>query len=144
MHPLQSARSPNSVDPSRVEDQWSAVINTHGATRKQIEAAVIANAHPLDPHPTIRGRMVRRHPVYLVAQDYSVLDARGRPKPGAPADDLDLGELRRMYSQRYAYVSPDAPPSDSSHIHVKGSRFVAEMDQQGQPTGRVILQEGVN
>lgn len=135
-HPLRSP-SPPTGDASTVADHWSAVINVHGCTLTQIEVAVLANQHDLDPHPFVKGRLVRRHPVYLVALDYRWLDAQGRPRPGMPCES-DLHTLRQRYAARFDWISPDPPPSDGSHIRVAGITFVVEFDAAGEPTGRVI------
>src|SRR5258708_39066619 len=133
--------SPPSSSPpvaADVSDQFSAVINVHDSSLQQIEAAIMANAHALDPHPATRGVYVRRHPVYLVAFDPGTLDADGHPAPGAPLD-VDMPTTRRIFSGRYTYVSPDPPPEDGSHIRVAGMHTIAELDSVGQPTGRVHL-----
>jgi hypothetical protein len=118
--------------------QFSAVINIHNDNLNQIEVAIQANQHPLDPHPIKPGEAVTRHPVYLVAVDYSNLDAEGHPAEGKPAE-LNLQLIREVFSTRYAFVSPDGPPADGSHVRVDGMHFIAEVDSAGNPTGRMRL-----
>jgi len=136
--PLSSAPPP-SGDVSGVEDQWSAVINVHGSNLAQIETAIAANTHQLDPHPADPSRQVRRHPVYLVAEDYTNLDAEGRPTPGKPLE-LDLAAIRGVFATRFPdWVADGDPPLDGSHVRVRGMHFIAELDSVGNPTGRVII-----
>jgi len=125
-------------DVSGVEDQWSAVINCHDCNLQQIEIAIAANTHLTDPHPANPGQRVRRHPIFLVAEDYGNLDAEGRPAPGKPLE-LDLSAIRGVFSARHNWVAGDGPPADGSHVKVAGMDTVAEMDQAGNPTGRVII-----
>lgn len=140
---LSSSDQPPAVaapeeDTSGVEDQWSAVINCHGCNLQQIEIAIAANTHLLDPHPADPSKRVRRHPVYLVAEDYANLDAEGRPAPGETLE-LDLPAVRGVFSARHDWVSAAPPPDDGSHVHVAGMDTIPEMDQAGNPTGRVII-----
>lgn len=123
---------------SDVSDQWSAVINCHGCNLAQIEAALATNQHEVDRNPADWRRGLRRHPVYLVAEDYTNLDAQGRPTPGAPSE-VDLAVVRDVFSTRYTWVSAVGPPADGSHVRVAGMHYIAEMDSAGNPTGRVIL-----
>lgn len=127
-------------DPEEPGDQFSAVINIHDCNLAQIEAAIAGNAHSLDPHPSQPGRSVRRHPVYLVAVDYSHVDDEGRPAQGKPLE-LDLTTIRGIFSSRpdYSFIADGDPPADGSHIRVAGMHNVAELDQSGNPTGRVTL-----
>lgn len=135
--PLASESTPPAPDAS-VTDQFSAVINIHGSTLNQVEAALVANQHTQDPHPADPTKRVNRHPVYIVAEDYSTLDDQGRPSPGAPAE-LDLTTVRQIMSARSDWISPDGPPADGSHVRVAGMHTIAELDSAGQPTGRVTL-----
>jgi len=136
--PLSSAPPP-SGDASSVEDQWSAVINTHNCNLQQIETAIAANSHDLDPHPAEGTRQVRRHPIYLVAEDYSQVDAEGRPTPGKPLE-LDLAAVRGIFSARHPdWIAADAPPADGSFVRVRGMHYIAELDSAGNATGRVRL-----
>ncbi|HEX8870750.1 MAG TPA: hypothetical protein VF821_34110 [Lentzea sp.] len=125
-------------DVSGVEDQWSAVINCQGCNLQQIEVAIAANTHLTDPHPADPTKRVRRHPVYLVAEDYTNLDAEGRPAPGTVLE-LDLPAVRGVFSARHNWVAADAPPADGSFVHVAGMDTIPELDQAGNATGRVIL-----
>jgi hypothetical protein len=134
----QPTAPPEQEDTTGVEDQWSAVINCHDCNLQQIEVAIAANSHTLDPHPADPSKRVRRHPLYLVAEDYSNVDEQGRPAPGKPLE-LDLEAIRGVFSARQKWVSGEAPPADGSHVQVRGASFIAEMDQAGNPTGRVML-----
>jgi len=122
------------------DEHWSAVININGANLAQIEAALAANQHEVDPHPSGQaGRYVTRHPVYLVAEDYGNLDDQGRPTPGKPLE-LDLKAVRDIFSARYPnVVDAGDPPADGSHVRIRDSHVVAEKDSVGNPTGRVIF-----
>jgi hypothetical protein len=127
-------------DVGETDEQWSAVINIHDANLAQIEAALAANQHEVDPHPSGQpGRYVKRHPVYIVAVNYSELDDEGHPTPGKPAE-LDLTAVRGIFAARYPnMVIEDDPPADGSHVRIRDSHVVAEKDSVGNPTGRVIF-----
>jgi hypothetical protein len=129
------------VGAENVSDQWSAVINIHDSDLHQIEVALAANTHEVDPHPALPGRFVRRHPVYLVAVDYSQLDSAGNPAPGKPRE-LDLEVIRGIFSSRAAFIAAGPPPADGSHINVENAHTIAEFDSSGNPTGRVRLGTG--
>jgi hypothetical protein len=135
--PLSNA-TPPPADAGDVTDQWSAVINIHGGNLAQIESTLAANVHEFDPHPSGDGRRVRRHPVYLVAEDYTNLDGEGRPSPGQPLE-LDLQATRDIFSKRYDWVSAEPPPADGSYVRVAGAHYIAEKDSAGNATGRVVL-----
>ena len=126
------------VGAERVTGRFQAVINVHDCNLKQIEVALEANAHEVDPHPAKAGEFVARHPVFLVAFDPSQVDEHGNPAEGKPAE-LNLKLIREVFSARYKHVSPDGPPADGSHIQVPGMHTIAELDQSGKPTGRVKL-----
>ncbi len=91
--------------------RFQAVINAHACNLHQIEAAIVANQHSTDPHPISPGQTVSRHPVLIACFDPSQADADGRPLPGAPLE-LDIDTIRKLYSERFAYVSADPPPYD--------------------------------
>jgi|SRR5215467_10126674 len=144
--PSEQPLSAVPVVPTRLSDvgdtdeQWSAVININDSNLAQIEAALSANQHEIDPHPSGQpGRYVKRRPVYLVAVNYAELDADGHPTPGKPAE-LDLKSVRDIFSARYPDVVSDTdPPADGSHVRIRDSHVVAEKDSVGNPTGRVIF-----
>jgi len=100
-HPVAPVVPPTAADVN-VAGKFQAVIDVTGGNLHQIEVAVAANAHEVDPHPTNPGAFVSRHPIFLV---------------GTPAE-LDLATIRSLYSKRFSYVSPDAPPEDGSHISI--------------------------
>jgi hypothetical protein len=125
------------VGEENVVGQFSAVVNIHGCNLKQIEVALETNEHEVDPHPLQEGAFLKRHPVYIVCFDPMNRDETGRPKLGEPLE-LDLDTTRRIFAKRYAWVSPDAPPTDASHIRVPGMHHIAELDERGNPTGRIV------
>lgn len=118
--------------------RFQAVINIHDCNLRQIEVAIQNNAHEVDPHPAQEGQWLERHPIYLVAFDYSKLDDEGNPTEGKPSE-LNLKMIREIFSTRFKHVSSEAPPSDGSHIAVDGMHFIAETDRHGNATGRVRL-----
>lgn len=126
------------VGTENIQDQFSAVINIHGCNLQQIETAIQANMHQVDPHPAVAGAWLRRHPVYIACFDTSQLDEQGRPAPGEPLE-LDVDTIRGIYAKRYAHVAAEPPPQDGSHIQVKGMHTIAELDSRGVATGRVRL-----
>lgn len=137
---LPSAPQPPTLEVGRdkVAGQFSAVINCHDCNLKQIEVAIESNQHPFDPHPIQHGMYVSRHPVYLVAYDYSDVDEDGIPAAGQPSE-LNLKAIREIFSTRYSHVAADAPPRDGSHIAVEGMHIVAVRDRDGNPTGALRL-----
>jgi len=135
----QPAQQPAAVPPAASPlDRFQAVVNCHGCNLQQIEVAIQANSHAVDPHPGPKGSYVMRHPIILTAFDPSNLDDQGRPAEGQPAE-LNMTAIRQVFSSRYPHVSPNPPPEDGSHIKVEGMHFVAEKDHLGQATGRVKL-----
>jgi hypothetical protein len=126
------------VGEANVPDQFSAVINVHGCNLAQIEAAIQANLHEVDPHPAQAGAWVRRHPLYITCFDPSQIDEDGHPAPGAPLE-LDVDQIREIYAARYPHVAAEPPPDDGSHVRVQGMHTIAEIDSSGLPTGRVRL-----
>lgn len=128
------------VGKNAVSGQMSAVINVHACNLNQIEVAIQNNLHEVDPHPNRPGEYLSRHPIYLVAfdPDPGKIDQDGHPAEGAPSE-LNLKAIREIFSARYPHVSPDAPPSDGSHIRVDGMHVIAEVDRRGNPTGRVTF-----
>jgi hypothetical protein len=130
---------PEAVDYSRVSGRFQAVINCHACNLTQIEVAIQTSRHPYDPHPVLAGVYVERLPILLVAYDGSSVDEHGAPAIGTPLE-LNLTAIREVMAMRYPdIVSPDGPPADGSHIDVPGMHVVAELDQAGNPTGRVTL-----
>ena len=134
--PPQAAPQPQTQHDT--DQRFQAVINCHACNLQQIEAAIQANAHPTDPHPSGNGEQLARHPIYLVAYDPSNPGPGGAPAEGQPAE-LNMTAIRQVFSARYPHVSPDGPPEDGSHVKVRGMHVVAEKDAVGNPTGRVTF-----
>jgi hypothetical protein len=135
--PVRAQVGPSSVDD--VDEQWSVVINIHDSNLAQVEGAIASNLHQFDPHPSQPGRYVRRHPMYIVAVDYSQIDEEGHPAAGKPLE-LDLQTIRDIFSARYPdMVAPGDTPEDGSHIRLRDYFTIAEKDSVGNPTGRVTF-----
>lgn len=91
--PPRSGLSIAQVGQAAVTGQHQAVVDITGSTLPQIEAAVMANGHEVDPRPDHPGEFVARHPIYLT---------------GEPSE-LDAPTIRKLLAGRYSYVSPDPP-----------------------------------
>jgi hypothetical protein len=126
------------VGRDKIAGRFAAVIDCHGCNLHQIEVAIQANLHSVDPHPISPGLYVERHPVYLVAFDHANLDEAGLPTEGKPAE-LNMTAIREIFSARYPHISAEAPPQDGSHIRVPGMHIVGERDRHGNFTGQVRL-----